>query len=164
MDGPVVMAAKSALESNNVNLILPWVPKSAENEVIKAFSKTLEVRKCGKEEESLADQWFFETVVRLHRMGEGKGFTGLKLAGLDWGPVVPKADKAIEEEDSTELVTFILNTVENELKRRFDIAMDRKNYKIDNIDEAREYVHAMLEFVLFSHHLYKFITENEMHD
>ncbi|MCP8317539.1 MAG: hypothetical protein H3Z51_11890, partial [archaeon] len=71
MDGPVVKAAKRALDIGNVNLILPWVPKKAESELKKAFEKTLRVRKQGKETMELADYWFFETAVRLHREGEG---------------------------------------------------------------------------------------------
>jgi hypothetical protein len=89
LDGPVVRCCKSALEKGNVNLILPWVPEKAEEELEKAFKKTLLVRKQGKEAAELADYWFFETTVRLHREGEGAPYTGLKPAGLDWGPVVP---------------------------------------------------------------------------
>ena len=33
MDGPVVKAAKRALDLGNVNLILPYVPKEGEGEV-----------------------------------------------------------------------------------------------------------------------------------
>jgi len=39
MDGPVVKAAKRALKTGNVNLILPWVPKKAEDELKKTFKK-----------------------------------------------------------------------------------------------------------------------------
>lgn len=101
MDGPVVKAAQRALETGSVNLILPWVPKKAEVELKKAFEKTLRTRKLGKEAKELADYWLFETAVRLHREGEGAAYTGLKPAGLDWGPVVPRAEKAIEKENPT---------------------------------------------------------------
>ncbi len=82
MDGPVVKAAKKALETGNVNLILPWVPKKAEGALKKAFGKALRTRKMGKGAAELADYWFFETAVRLHRVGEGAPYTGLKPAGL----------------------------------------------------------------------------------
>ena len=163
LDGPVVTAAKSALESKNVKLILPWVSKDAEEELTAAFNKTLKVRKKGEEERELADYWFFETAVRLHRRGEGKGFTGLKPAGLDWGPVVPKADEAIEINDPKAVIDLILKTAEKELNERFKSAMSKKNYDKDNVDDAREYVQSMLGFVLYSHHLYKFITSKEHH-
>lgn len=163
MDGPVVKAAKLALESKNIKLILPWIPKDAEEELTEAFNKTLKVREKGEEEQEMADYWFFETVVRLHKKGEGKGFTGLKPAGLDWGLVVPKADEAIESGNPKEVINLILKNAEKELNERFENAMSTKDYDKDNVDDAREYVHSMLGFVLYSHHLYKFITSKEHH-
>ncbi len=154
MDGPVVKAAKIALETGNVNLILPWVSEKAEAELRKAFEKTLGARKLGREVMELADYWFFETAVRLHREGEGAPYTGLKPAGLDWGPVVPRAEKAIKNENAKEITDFIAHAVEDELERRFKHAMAKKKYDVNDVDAAREYVHAMLGFVLYSHHLY----------
>jgi len=163
MDGPVVKAAQKALEKENVNLILPWVPEKAEAELKKAFNKTLGVRKQGKEATELADYWFFETAVRLHREGEGAPYTGLKPAGLDWGPVVPKAEKAIEQGNAEEVIEFILHTVAEELRERFRHAMSKKNYDVNNVSAAREYVQAMLRFVLYSHHLYAYVKGGGEH-
>jgi len=154
LDGPVVKAAKKALKTGNVNLILPWVPKKAEDELKKAFRKTLSARKLGKTAAGLADYWFFETAVRLHREGEGAPYTGLKPAGLDWGPVVPKADKAIEQGNPKEVIQLLTHTVEEELQKRFKHAMAKKKYNVNDVKAAREYVQAMLGFVLYSHHLY----------
>jgi hypothetical protein len=163
MDGPVVKAAKTALETGNVNLILPWVPEKAEGELKKAFEKTLRARKLGKEAAEVADYWFFETAVRLHREGEGAPYTGLKPAGLDWGPVVPRAEKAIENGNPKEVIDFIAHTVEEELQRRFKHAMEKKKYDVNNVDAAREYVQAMLGFILYAHHLYTNIKGGEVH-
>jgi len=164
MDGPVVKTARMALEKGNVNLILPWVPKKAEAELKKAFERTLRARKLGKEVAELADYWFFETAVRLHREGEGAPYTGLKPAGLDWGPVVPRADKAIEKGNPKEVIDFISHTVEEELQERFKHAMAKKKHDINDVDAAREYVQAMLGFVLYSHHLYTFVKGGEKHE
>nr|MDO8081342.1 DUF6448 family protein [Candidatus Freyarchaeota archaeon] len=163
MDGPVVKAAKMALETGNVNLILPWVPKKAEAELKKAFQKTLRVRKQDKDAAELADYWFFETAVRLHREGEGASYTGLKPAGLDWGPVVPRAEKAIEKGNAKEVIDFISHTVEEELQERFKNAVARKNYDVNNVAAAREYVQAYLGFVLYSHHLFTNVKGGEEH-
>lgn len=154
MDGPVVKAAKMALKTENVNLILSWVPKKAETELKKTFEKALLARKLGKEAAEVADYWFFETAVRLHREGEGAPYTGLKPAGLDWGPVVPKAEKAIEKGNAEEVVDFISHTVEEELQERFRHAIAKKKYDVNDVGAAREYVQAMLGFVLYAHHLY----------
>jgi len=163
MDGPVVKAAKRALEAGNLNLIFPWVPKEAEYELKKAFEKTLRVRKQGKETMELADYWFFETAVRLHREGEGAPYTGLKPAGLDWGPVVPRAEKAIEKGDPKEVIEFLSHAVEEELQKRFKHAMALKKYDENNVDAAREYVQAMLGFELYAHHLYTFVKGGGEH-
>ena len=82
MDGPVVAAARHALEKENVNLILPYVKASARADVKLAFDKVLRARKAGPAAHEFAHLYFFETAVRLHRAGEGAPYTGLKPAGL----------------------------------------------------------------------------------
>jgi len=163
MDGPVVKAAKRALEIGNVNLILPWVPKKAEAELKEAFQRTLHVRKLREEATELADYWLFETAVRLHREGEGAPYTGLKPAGLDWGPVVPRAEKAIEKGNAKEVIVFLLHIIEEELQERFKRAMSKKNYDENDVDAAREYVQAMLGFVLYAHDLYAYMKGGGEH-
>jgi len=73
--GPVVMDAKKALEKSDVTPVLKWVKKEHEGEIKVAFKKTLKVRKQSKEAKELADMYFFETLVRLHRAGEGAPYT-----------------------------------------------------------------------------------------
>src|SRR4030066_2345176 len=97
MDGPVITAAKQALETADINLVLIWVSKKDETEIRKAFQKTLAVRKLNPEAKELADMYFFETLVRIHRAGEGEPYTGLKPAGRDLGPAIPAADKAVAD-------------------------------------------------------------------
>jgi len=158
MDGPVVKAAKLALEKGNVNLILPWLPKKQEDELKEAFKKTLRVRKLGKEAKELADYWFFEIAVRLHRAGEGEPYTGLKPAGLDEGPVIPRAEEAIEKGDASEVIEFLSHNVEEEVQKRVNHALSLKSHDENDVDAAREYVNAMLEFMLYSHKLYIYMT------
>ncbi|MGA2573923.1 MAG: DUF6448 family protein [Candidatus Methanomethylicaceae archaeon] len=163
LDGPVIKAIKIALEKGNVNYILPWVPKKGEKEVINAFEKTLRARGQGKEAMEVADYWLYETVVRIHREGEGAPYTGLKPAGLDWGPVVPRAEKAIATGDSREVIDFMTHTLREELEARFNNAIAKKGYDVNNVDAARDYVQAELQFVLFSHGLYTAITGKGEH-
>ncbi len=164
LDGPVVKAIKIALEKGNVNYILPWVPKKAEPAVQEAFRKTLQARKQGEEAKEVADYWLYETVVRLHREGEGAPYTGLKPAGLDWGPVVPRAEKAIEQGDPKEVIDFLSHAIYEELEQRFNKAMATKNFDINDVEAARAYVQAELGFVLFSHGLYVAITGKGEHE
>ncbi len=67
MDGPVVKAAIKALEAKDVSLILPYVHKEGETEVIRAFEKVLPLREDDAAERGVADLYFFETVVRVHQ-------------------------------------------------------------------------------------------------
>ena len=163
MDGPVVKAATAALVSGNVNVILPWVPKDAEEELRRAFERTLDVRRLGEKAKALADYWFFETAVRLHREGEGAPYTGLKPAGVDEGPVVPVADRAFERGSPDEVTAHLTTVVEGELQKRFQHAMARKRYDPNDVDAAREYVEAMLGFILYAHGLYTYATGTPLH-
>jgi hypothetical protein len=160
-DGPVVSAARVALETGNVNFVLIWAPKSAEDELKGAFEKTLRVRKTGTEAQELADEWFFETTVRLHRAGEGAPFTGLKPSGLDWGPVVPRAEKAIETNDATETISFVLHTIEADLQERFNRVLSTKDYGVNDVAAGRDFVQAYINFVVYSHHLYAQVTHGQ---
>lgn len=153
-DGPVVKACKKALETGNVNYALIWVPADSEPELKAAFEKTLKARKTGKNARDLADDWFFETAIRLHRAGEGASFTGMKPAGLDEGPVVPKAEKAIKTGDSDEVIHFIVHAVEEDLRNRFEHAMRTKKYDVNDVEAGRAFIQAYINFVVYSHHLY----------
>ncbi len=158
-DGPVITAARKALETRNVNFALIWVAESAEEELKEAFEKTLHVRKASTEAQELADEWFFETTVRLHRAGEGAPYTGLKPAGLDWGPVVPRAEKAIETGDATDAIGFVLHIVEEDLQQRFKHALSWKNYDVNDVKAGREFVQAYIRFVVYSHHLFSYVMQ-----
>ena len=116
------------------------------------------MREAGRQPQELADEWFFETAVRLHRAGEGASFTGLKSAGLDWGPVVPQAEQAIKTDDPTEAIGIVLRTIQEDLERRFTRAVSKKNYDINDVKAGREYVRAYIDFVVYAHHLYAYVT------
>lgn len=95
LDGPVVAAARKALASGDPNPVLIWVQPKDEADVRRAFMEAVAVRKLNGQARELADRYFFETLVRVHRAGEGAPYTGLKPAGRDLGPAIPLADKAV---------------------------------------------------------------------
>ncbi len=165
LDGPVVLAAKEALKNQNVNLILPWVYKEGEKEVKDAFEKAIKVYNEGSEDaKKLAEYWFFETVVRVHREGEGASYTGLKPAGLDPGPIIPKVDKAIKAGDISEVVNYIQKAIAEEISEHFKHVMLSKDYDIDDVPSARKHINAYLHLTLYSHHLYQFIKNPILHE
>jgi len=154
LDGPVVKAAQNSLENGNVNLILIWVNKEYEDEVIKSFNKTLEVSKAGSEAKELAQYYFYETVVRLHRSGENEPYTGVKPAGLDMGPAIPAGDNAIEEGSLSKVAKLISEAVEEGLEKHFRNVMEKKNYDPNNVEAGREYVKAYVEYIHYIENLY----------
>ena len=93
LDGPVVNLARQALAKGDVKIVLPWVAADKEAEIRKAFDLAVAVRGKGEKERELADTYFFETLVRVHRAGEGAPYTGLKPAGLDPGPAGAFAER-----------------------------------------------------------------------
>jgi hypothetical protein len=149
LDGPVVKAAQKALETGNVNLVLVWVQKKDEGEVKKAFQKTLGVRKLNAQVRELADMYFFETLVRIHRAGEGEPYTGLKPAGRDLGPVIPAADKAIESGKADSLLKLLTEMVQTGIREKFKEVMAKKKYKPDNVEAGREYVESYVLFLQY---------------
>lgn len=154
MDGPVVVAARQALSSGRVEVVLPFVPSGDEAEVIRAFEQTVGIRGQGPEVAELADRWFFENVVRIHRAGEGAPYTGLKPAGLSEGPVIPVAEGAIDTGSPDELIGVLSDVVAEQVKHRLDHAMHLKPHAATGVAEAREYVEAMLGLQVWSHKVY----------
>ena len=118
MDGPVAKAAVKALENANVDLVLPFVPETGAGEVIAAFERTMKARDLGPAAREVSDLYFFETVVRLHRMGEGAAYTGLKPAGSSEGPVIPLAEAAVASGSADEVRALLERELRGELERR----------------------------------------------
>ena len=147
MDGPVVKAAQAALAKGDVNLVLIWVRKADEAEIRRAFDQTIVVRKLSPEARDLADTHFFETLVRIHRAGEGAAFTGLKPAGRDMGPAIPAADRALTSGDLAPLTNLLVEQMRTGLSERYKQIMASKNFKTQDIDAGREYVEKYVRFI-----------------
>lgn len=154
LDGPVVMQAKAALEKGDVTPVLKWVKKDNEAEIRDAFKKTLAVRTKGPEAKELADMYFFETLVRLHRAGEGAPYTGLKPAGTDLGLAVAGADKALETGKADDLVKLVTGDVAAGIRERFNTAMGKKKHADESVDAGREFVDAYVTFVHYVERLH----------
>lgn len=153
LDGPVVAAARNALDTGNANLVLVWVRQNDEADIRNAFRKTRNVRKAGGEAKELADLYFFETLVRLHRAGEGAGYTGLKPAGMVEPPVAA-ADKAIEAGKLQPLGKLVSDRMEKGLHARFDEVMAKRKYDPNDVAAGRAYSSAYVEFTHYAERLY----------
>lgn len=153
LDGPVVAAARKALDSGNVNFVLVWVQKDNEAEIRHAFQRARNVRKAGAEAKELADMYFFETLVRIHRAGEGAGYTGLKPAGMVEPPVVA-ADKAIATGKLQPLGKLVSDRMEKGLHAHFDQVMAKRKYDPNDVEAGRAYSSAYVEFTHYAERLY----------
>jgi len=162
LDGPVVKAARKALETKNVNLVLIWVKDEYADEIKNSFQKTLAVRELSPQAKELADMYFFETLVRLHREGEGASYTGLKPAGRDLGPAIPAADEAIEKDSPDKLVKLLTETVHEGILKHFQEVVSKKDYSIDNVEAGREYVESYVKFVHYVEGIYE-ATQKSVH-
>ena len=146
LDGPVVRAARAALAARDVTPLLRWVTPSDEAEVKAAFARTLEVRALGAPAEALADTWFFETLVRIHRAAEGAPFEGLKPAG-HIPPALSAADDTLERGSADALVAQLTTEVRNALTERFQRARDARAHANDSVDAGRRFVEAYVAYL-----------------
>ena len=154
MDGPVVTAARRALEAGDVDVVLPFVPEPGEDEVRAAFARSMTARGLAPAAQEVADLYFFETVVRVHRAGEGAPYTGLQPAGLGEGPVIPLAETAIGTGSVQDLRDYLVRELDAQLQRRLDLVVAGRPREGAQVAEVRRYVEAMLGFEVYSHHLY----------
>jgi hypothetical protein len=160
LDGPVVTLARKALNTGNVNLVLSWVPKNDEGEIRRAFDHALAVRKLGPEAKGLADTFFFETLVRVHRASEGAPYTGLKPAGHDLGPAIPAADKALESGSIEAVETLLTEAIQKGLREHFHAAMSQKDFAPNDVAAGRRYVEAYVPYVHYVEGLWEAATRS----
>jgi len=160
LDGPVVALAKKALDTGNVNLVLPWVRKDDEPEIRRTFEHALSVRKLGPQAKQLADEFFFETLVRVHRASEGAPYTGLKPAGLDLGPAIPAADKALETGSTNTVEKLLDDAIRKGLHDHFQAALSRAKFDPNDVAAGREYVRAYVPYIHYVEALWEAATSS----
>ena len=158
LDGPVVKAAQKALDTRDPAFALIWVQASDEREILAAFEQTLAVRALNPQARELADRFFFETLVRVHRAGEGAPFMGLKPAGRDLGPAIPAADKAIEDGSIQVVLNLLTEVMHARLREHFDEVIHAKSFKTSDITAGRAFVKAYVEFIHYVERLYEAST------
>lgn len=161
LDGPVVMTAKAALEKGDVTSVLKWVKKDDEKEIRELFQKTMIVRSKGKEAQELADRFFFESLVRIHRAGEGAPYTGLKNEPVE--PIIAAADKALETGSADYLVKQVTDVVARGIRERFVHAKETKASADKNIESGREFVEAYVVFTHYVERLHKDASTGDGH-
>lgn len=148
IDGPVVLAAQRALDAGNVTAVLRWVRPEDEAAIREAFALATKVRREGEAAEKLADTYFFETVVRIHRQGEGAPYSGLKPAGMI-DPPIAHADEALREKSIDALVAHATEELANNLRRRYQRVNEAAAHADQSVEAGREWVEAYVDYVHF---------------
>lgn len=156
LDGPVITAARQALDTGNVDLVSIWVQPKDEAEIRAAFQKTRAVRQLDPAAKELADHFFFETLVRVHRQGEGAPYTGLKpAAGEDLGPAIPAADQALETGTPDAVEALLTDAVRAGLREKFSAVLSKKDFKKDDVAAGRAYVEAYVQYMHYVERIYQ---------
>jgi len=149
LDGPVVAEARMALAKGDITPVLKWISADDEKAVRAAFAQTLAVRGQSPEAMDLADHYFFETLVRIHRAGEGAPYTGLK-PGAAIDPAVALADRALATGSADKLVKVLTGALEKGIRERFALARDNQRHAQDSVAAGREFVES---YVIFTHYV-----------
>ena len=148
--GPTVGAGRRALRTGNLNHALPWVPADAVNELQDVFDTAVRVRTLSPEAAEVADRLFLETLVRLHRMGEGVGFTGIRGPEARVEPVVVAADRALATGNLEPLRRLVPPGRFAELARRFAEARAKRDFPVDDVEAGRDFIAAYVAYVKFA--------------
>ena len=148
-DGPVVADGRSALASGSIDGALKWVGPEQEPELRKAFELATSVRRDGADALKLADQWFLESLVRLHRETEGEAYAGIKTSEEPLPPAIVHADRALEEGKLGNLAQHIGGAASSGVQARFQRALEAKGLMDESVEAGRAYTAAYAEYVRY---------------
>lgn len=162
LNGPVVKDARIALELGDVTPVLKWVKEEQESELRDAFEQTMAVRAKGDDTRKLADRYFFETLVRIHRAGEGEAFTGLKPA-TSVDPGIEAADEAIRSGSAKKLADHLSAAIGEGIQTRFALLRERQKHAADSVGAGREYVEAYVDYIHYIENVHRLISQGASH-
>jgi hypothetical protein len=152
--GPVAQAAVKALESNNVKLVLPYVQPDSEAELTAAFKHVMEVRKQGGTSKELADRYFMETAIRLHRLGEGASYEGMTQEAVP--AAILTADKAMASGSLDPVYKMLDETIRKGVQEKYQAVVKAREEaaKLGTVEAYREQAEAELIFEKYIYELY----------
>ena len=162
LDGPVVQDARQALEKGDVTPVLKWVRPQDEDEIRRAFGLTMAARAAGSASRTVADRYLFETLVRIHRAGEGEAFTGLKPAS-DVDPGIAAADAALQSGSADALAERLSAAVREGIRKRFAAAVEARRHASDSVDAGRKYVETYVDYIHFVENVHEVVSKSVSH-
>ena len=143
--GPLIPEAKAALEKGDVTPVLKWVKPDAEAEIKAAFAGAVAVRGKGTDARELADRYFLETLVRLHRAGEGAPYAGIKDEPVE--PVIAMADAALAGGSAEDMIAKIGAHMATVLREKFARVLETRGNKDRSVAAGRAYVEAYVDYM-----------------
>ena len=162
VNGPVAVDARKALETGDVSHALIWVTQKQAEELKSAFEQTKEVYTKGGESKELAERYFMETTVRLHREAEGMPYTGLK-------PVQPNpkdiaiAEKALKSGEVQPVTKLLAEEIKDKVTELHQEAISATSDKSKSIAAGREAVDAYVRYIVYVHSLYEALQSGPVH-
>lgn len=161
-NGPVAVAAREALKTGDFSKIVIWVGEEQEEELKKKFRQSLAVYQKGGESKELAEDFFMENSVRLHRAAEGMPFTGLKPAQPN-PPDIAAAEKALKTGNFDPVVNLFSEKMEEKTSEWFQKAMEARKDKNQSVESGREWVDQYVKYIVYLHKLYQTIEKGPPH-
>ncbi len=161
--GPVAIAARQALDTGQVKYILAYVQPGAEAELTAAFKQARDVRKQGGAARDLAERYFVETAIRLHRAGEGAAYTGVTDEPVP--PAILAADKAMQTGQLKEVNALLNEAVQHGLQEKYEavVAARAQAAKLNTVAAQRERAEAELIFEKYVYELYTAASAAQPH-
>jgi hypothetical protein len=143
--GPIIPEAKTALAKGDVTPVLKWVKAGHEAEIKSAFEKASAVRGKTPEAADLADRYFLDILIRLHRAGEGEPFTGIKDEPAS--PFMELAEKTIQDGAPDALIKRMSGHLESVVKEKFAALAEAAKTKDQSVEAGRKYVAAYVAYM-----------------
>jgi hypothetical protein len=162
INGPVAVDARKALETGDVSHALIWVTEKQSDELKSVFEQASKVYAKGDESKELAERYFMETTVRLHREAEGMSYTGLKPAQPNPEDIAV-AEEALQSGDVQPVATLLASEIEKKVTELHQQAMTTQNGKDESIASGREAVDAYVRYIVYVHSLYEAIQAGPAH-
>ncbi len=161
-NGPVAVSAKDALRTGDFDKIVIWVGEDQEEELREKFQQSVEVFQHGGKSAQLAEKYFMESAVRLHRAAEGMPFEGLKPAGPN-PPDIESAEKALETGDFEPVKVLLCQKLEEEALKWFRETRSKAENKSESVAAGRAWVDHYVKYITYIHSLYQAIEAGPPH-
>lgn len=160
--GPIIPEAQAALEKGDLTPVLKWVQTEDEAEIRSAFAKALAVRSKGKDAKELADRYFLETLVRVHRTSEGAPYSGIKDEAVD--PVIAMAEKTLTSGSADKMIAMISSHMAEAIREKFEHALETRKRKDNSVEAGREFVAAYVTYMHYVEGIHAAIAASESHN